>query len=413
MRVTFVGHACHLVESDGVRVLTDPWLVDPIFGGYVEHDPPLGFGIADLPEIHVLAITHGHLDHFNAPTLSRWPDKDVAVVVPATRFTGLEPNLRRLGFENLHPLEDWQAYEHGAVRVVATPSRGVVDECAFVVVGSEGAFFDGADAPQPPDLMEEIRERLGPVLIGAFSHNSFDQPALLGLESHKEADHAPKAGAQAALHIGAAHAYAGASNLRWTGPRGPEITRKVIRRRPEHFARELAAAAPELPYLGLEPGDAWSREGGVERQVLRGTPEPHVETDYLPAFLPAGDGSDRLCPPGRPGVEDTFLRDFPALLRRETEAAAYLGQPVSFHIEGEGGGIFKVDFSRPEEPPVVGDDGAPFAVSVPAEDWKDLFERRISWQVLLVSDRIAVRRFAAGAPPDGLHFVYALQAVFP
>ena len=46
MRVTFLGHACHLVEIDGQRILTDPWLVDPIFeygrdqgisvtGGYV------------------------------------------------------------------------------------------------------------------------------------------------------------------------------------------------------------------------------------------------------------------------------------------------------------------------------------------------------------------------------------------
>ncbi|HKJ25405.1 MAG TPA: MBL fold metallo-hydrolase, partial [Myxococcota bacterium] len=233
MRVTFVGHACHLVESDGVRVLTDPWLVDPIFGGHVEHDPPLGFGIADLPEVHVLALTHGHLDHFNAPTLARWHDKTLPVVVPRCRLTGLEANLRRLGFHDLHLLDDWQGFERDGVRVVATPSRGVLDECAYVVAGSEGAFFDGADAPQPPDLMDEIAHRTGPVVIGAFSHNSFDQPALLGLESHKPADHAPRAGAEAAARLGVAFAYAGASNLRWTGPRGPEITRKVVRRGPD------------------------------------------------------------------------------------------------------------------------------------------------------------------------------------
>ena len=47
MRVVFLGHACHLVEVDAVRLLTDPWLVDPIFEGPVEHDVPLGFAPAD------------------------------------------------------------------------------------------------------------------------------------------------------------------------------------------------------------------------------------------------------------------------------------------------------------------------------------------------------------------------------
>ena len=56
MRLTFLGHACHLVEVGGARILTDPWLCDPIFGGHVERDPPLGFGIADLPA--VIAMVH-------------------------------------------------------------------------------------------------------------------------------------------------------------------------------------------------------------------------------------------------------------------------------------------------------------------------------------------------------------------
>ncbi|NNL65242.1 MAG: hypothetical protein HKP30_03265 [Myxococcales bacterium] len=410
MRVTFVGHACHLVETDDVRVLTDPWLCDTIFGGHVEHDPPLGFGIADLPEIHVLAITHGHLDHFNAPTLARWPDKSVPVVIPTVRFSELEANLRRLGFPNVHPLDDWKAFELRGARVVATPSLGVLDECAWVVVGRDGAFFDGADAPQPPELMQEIAKRLGPVVAGAFSHNSFDQPSLLGLPSHKPADHAPRAAAAAAASLGVAFGYAGASNLRWTGPRGAEITRKVIRAGPEDFRRELAATAPEVAYLDLRPGDAWSLEGGIERDALGGTPEATVPNDYLHAFL---DSGERFCPAGRPSVADTFARDLPARLARAPEASRYLGQPVSFEITGEGGGTWSVDFSRVDAAPVAGDDGAPFAVRIEARDWLDLFERRISWQVLLVSDRLAITRFRPGPPPDGLHFAYALQAVFP
>ena len=40
-------------------------------------------------------------------------------------------------------------------------------------------------------------------------------------------------------------------------------------------------------------------------------------------------------------------------------------------------------------------------------------DRKIPWQVLLASDRTAVTRLRHGPPPEGLHFVHALQALFP
>ena len=110
MRLTWLGHACHLVEIDGVRVLTDPWLTDPIFGGHIERDPDLTFGVEDLPRVDVLALTHGHLDHFNAPSLARMPDKSIPVIHPPIRFTELDTNLRVLGFQNLQARADWAGH---------------------------------------------------------------------------------------------------------------------------------------------------------------------------------------------------------------------------------------------------------------------------------------------------------------
>lgn len=410
MRHIFLGHACHLLELDGRRVITDPWLCDPIFAGEVERDPPLAFGPADLPPIDAIALTHGHLDHFNAPSLAAFPDKSVPVVIPEISFTEVDANLRRLGFENLHPRRDWEPFALGSVRVVPTPSLGVLDECAYYVGGREGAFWDGADAPQPPELMKEIAERLGPIDIGGFSHNSFDQVALLGLESHKSPDHAPRAAAASARILGTPFALAAASSMRWTGPRGDAVTRKVIRRTPADFAEHLAEEAPESRFLDLRPGDAFSRDGGVERGVVQGSPMPRVETDIVHPFLGTGE---RFTPEASPEVEATFRRDLPARLRAAPEAARYLGQHVSFHVRGERTQPWTVDFGEAEGgPPRPGDD-APFAVEVEEADWRALFERRIPWQVLLVSDRLRVKRYRAGPPPEGLHFAFALQGLFP
>ena len=122
MRVTFLGHACHLVEIDGRRVLTDPWLVDPIFEGCCEHAPELRFGPADLPPLDAIAITHAHLDHLNAPTLWQLPDKSIPVVFPHAAYTEVEDVLRRVGFDNLAPRRPFEPFALGSARVVPTPA---------------------------------------------------------------------------------------------------------------------------------------------------------------------------------------------------------------------------------------------------------------------------------------------------
>lgn len=409
MRVIFVGHACHLVEIDGLRVLTDPWLSDPAFGGRVTHEPPLPASLEDLGRIDVVALTHGHLDHFHAPTLARM-DRSVPVVHPPVTFTELDANLRRLGFTNLHPRRDWEPFRIGTVEVVPTPSLGVLDECAYLVSGRGGRFWNGADAPQPPQVVAEIARRFAPVDLAALSHNSFDQPALLQLPSFKSADHGPQGAARAARTLDAAYAYAAASNLRWRGPDAERVTRKVIRRGPADLEAALAAEGAGTRFLDLRPGDAWSREGGIERRVLRGAPPADTGEDYIHPFLGTGE---RWSPPGEPSVEDTFRRDLPRRLRAAPQIAAYVGQRAVFEIEGEDAAVFTVDFTDPAAAPEKGDAGAAFAVRVTDRDWKGLFERRLSWQVLLMSDRLAVRRVRPGPPPHGLHFVYALQAVFP
>lgn len=410
MRVTFLGHACHLVEVDGLRILTDPWLVDPIFEGHIERDPALAFGPDDLPPLDAIAITHGHLDHFNAPTLAALPDKSIPVVHPPSLFSELDVNLRRLGFTNVHARADWEPFVLGSARIVPTPSLGVLDECAFWIEARDGRFWNGADAPQPPQVVGEIAGRLGAPDLAALSHNSFDQPSLLALPSFKEPDHGPEGALATARTLGARATFGAASNMRWCGPDGPAITRKVIRRGVADWRALMAREAPSIPAFDLAPGDAWSREGGVERGVFRGRAAARVAHDYIHPFLGTGE---RFSGTARPDTGETFRRDLPARLAKAAAASRYVGQAVYVEVVGDDPGAFTIDFARPDLAPVAGDAGAPFALRILDSDWKLLFERRVSWQVLLVSDRLAVTRVRRGPPPDGLHFAYAMQGIFP
>ena len=112
------------------------------------------------------------------------------------------------------------------MRIVPTPSLGVLDECAYWIEGRGGRFWDGADAPQPPNVIARDRRiGFGAPDLAALSHNSFDQPSLLGLPSFKEPDHGPEGARDAALRLGSAAAFGAASNMRWRGADGATSSR--------------------------------------------------------------------------------------------------------------------------------------------------------------------------------------------
>jgi L-ascorbate metabolism protein UlaG (beta-lactamase superfamily) len=413
-RVTLLGHACYLVETGSTRILTDPWLVDPIFDGLVRHDPPLVAKVEDLPPLSAIAITHGHLDHFNAPTLARLPDKSIPVLHPRITLTRLDAHLEALGFHNRIPLEDWQHAVIGDLEVTATPSIDTLDECAFLFRSPEGSFWDGADAPQPPALQDRLARDYGPIDIGAFGHNAFDQPALLGLPSHKAADHALEAACRGVAVLGVRVALAGASNMRWTGPRGEAVTRRTIRKSRGEFVEAVTRRCPGVVALDPAPGSTVDRHGRLQRAHDWSGPAADVDSDYVAVLLAATPEARA----SRPAVTvtDTVRRLLAERTAVAAEASRSIGVKVGFRIvEHDGATVeeFTYDFSSPGSEALAGTGDAPTLLEIPADLWRGLFEERLPWQVLLVSDRLRVPRFVPGPQPQGLHPVYALQALFP
>ncbi len=79
--VTWVGHATAVVESGGVRVMTDPLLrrrVAHLRRRVPPARPDVGGGV------DVVLISHAHMDHLHTPSL-RAIAPDVPVVAPRGR----------------------------------------------------------------------------------------------------------------------------------------------------------------------------------------------------------------------------------------------------------------------------------------------------------------------------------------
>lgn len=99
MRVTWIGHATVLVQTQGINILTDPiWSerASPFsFAGPKRVRAP-GVAFESLPKIDLVLISHNHYDHMDLPTLKRLWERDRPLIV--TTF-GNDTILRRRGIE--------------------------------------------------------------------------------------------------------------------------------------------------------------------------------------------------------------------------------------------------------------------------------------------------------------------------
>lgn len=124
VRVRYFGHACLLLEADGVSFLTDP-VISP--GGDAEVSRET---YTDLPQhIDCVLITHNHQDHVLFETLLQLRHKINQVVVPRSGGGRLEdPSLKlvlqAIGFRNVVELDELESIELGRCTVTGIPFIG-------------------------------------------------------------------------------------------------------------------------------------------------------------------------------------------------------------------------------------------------------------------------------------------------
>ncbi|HET6879482.1 MAG TPA: MBL fold metallo-hydrolase [Pirellulales bacterium] len=97
MNVQFIKSASVLIEANGVRILTDPWLVDGEYFGSWAHYPPCDFDPAAYADIDFIYISHIHPDHLSRKTLALLP-RHVPVLIHAYAAPFLRTNIEALGF---------------------------------------------------------------------------------------------------------------------------------------------------------------------------------------------------------------------------------------------------------------------------------------------------------------------------
>ncbi|MFC2187574.1 MBL fold metallo-hydrolase [Fulvivirgaceae bacterium LMO-SS25] len=97
MKVRYIKSATVSVETNGVIILTDPWLTDGEYYGSWYHYPPLEFDASFFENIDYIYVSHIHPDHFSKSTFQKF-NTNIPVLIHSYDSKFLKNNIERLGF---------------------------------------------------------------------------------------------------------------------------------------------------------------------------------------------------------------------------------------------------------------------------------------------------------------------------
>ena len=161
MKITLISHASLLVETNGVRLLTDPWYSGRIYKNAWElcPAPPV---LPDFSALDGLFISHAHPDHYHHPTLEQIRDargRDLPIFVAKFFHGTIARDLRGMGFSRVTEMRPGRAFR---------PFKGVtlfsqqyrMDDSLLVVQGDgDETLVNINDTPLRGSTLDDLARR--------------------------------------------------------------------------------------------------------------------------------------------------------------------------------------------------------------------------------------------------------------
>ncbi len=227
-----IGHSTVLVETDGQKILTDPYfgtLGNPAF----KRLAPPAMKREDVGDVTLVLVSHNHWDHTDGPFL-RGLGKDVRVLAPA-RAAWLT---RLRGARHAEGVRPWEARRFGDVTITAVPAVHVAATVGYVIEAEGKRVYFAGDTYHRP-FMKEIGRRFS-LDAALMPVTTFRAPMTMGEKGAVQAVRALGPSVVIPIHLGIA-------------PRLPPLrTGQSV----ESFMRRLAEAGLEAKVVPLAEGES-------------------------------------------------------------------------------------------------------------------------------------------------------------
>jgi len=256
VRLTFVGHASVLLQTEGLNFLIDPvWskVIGPTNTFGVGRTHPPGIEFHNLPSIQFVAISHNHYDHLDLPTLI---DLNKTFHPLFLEGLGNKAFLEQSDIENAVDLDWWQEYKvNEKIKVIATPAkhwsmrswgnRNQTLWLSFAFQTPHHKIYFSGDTGYGKHF-QMIRERLGPMdicllPIGAYEPRWFMKGHHMNPEDTVKAHQDLGCKKTLGIHFGTFH-----------------LTDEAYGQPEEDFKNAIEAAGLSTNDLRvLKPGESW------------------------------------------------------------------------------------------------------------------------------------------------------------
>lgn len=205
LRISFIGHASLLVQTEGLNLLFDPvWSerVSPVtFTGPKRVNPP-GVAFDHLPRTDFVLVSHNHYDHLDLATLSRLHDQHVPrIITPLGNDAIMKAHDGRLNVT----AKDWgdsiALSQDVTLHLVPThhwSARGMLDRrmalwASFVLTTPRGNIFLVGDSGFHDGIYyRQIAEKFGPFRFAFLPIGAYE-PRWFMAAQHQNPDEAVQA----------------------------------------------------------------------------------------------------------------------------------------------------------------------------------------------------------------------------
>ncbi|MGH8988467.1 MAG: MBL fold metallo-hydrolase [Acidimicrobiales bacterium] len=239
--VTRVTHSCHLIEIGGRTFLTDPWFSQrPAY----HQGESIALGVAELPRLDGVLITHHHYDHCDLAAFAAYRDHHVPLVVAGP----VEARAQKRGFDDVKALSPWEHVEIGGVTITAAPGKHGVYEVTFVLQGGGHTIYFAGDTMVIPELYE-LPERFGHIDIALLPTNGLQIRPQMNKQVVMNAQEAAELTSVLKPDLAIPHHYA------FTGGWFADHFITKGNRDPHPFAEATKHLAPETTVRIVDPGE--------------------------------------------------------------------------------------------------------------------------------------------------------------
>jgi UDP-MurNAc hydroxylase len=219
VQFTILSHAGLCVEHEGVRIVSDPWLISSCYwrSWWNFPEPPIEL-VSNLKPDYIY-LTHLHWDHFHGISLKQLFDPATPIIVPKIHSTRMLDDLRYLGFETIIEIPHGGSLKLGPDFVLRSFQFNLLSsDSAMLLSGGGTTLLNANDCKHFGWPLHELKSAVPKIDFVLRSHSSAT-PIPYCIEGYKEMF--PETRVQQdyieefsrfALHVGARYAIPFASN---------------------------------------------------------------------------------------------------------------------------------------------------------------------------------------------------------